>query len=159
VAPSKPEEPHVVLCTETTTLQPAEVVWIIAESTNLGLPIFQIALRDAAMAEFVTVAEVDYANQVRRWEPRSRVLEPVAVCGERERLAVAFRALAPGETEVRVTGRGEVHDTSEGRDIYFWGSAVSKPLRIEVGTGRAIPAPAASPPTGEPTMTCAVIPD
>ena len=62
-----------------------------------------------------------------------------------------MRALAPGETEVRVNAGGEVTSSVDGRPVYSWGGAGSDPLPIVVADAGEGVTPVTGPDPGAQT--------
>lgn len=101
---------------------------VTAQAVDIGLPYFQILLKDAGAAEFALLAQVTYENKVQGAADVSQVLELVSAEGDYGQAVITLRARAAGTTEIVINATGEVQ-TSQG---YMWSGGGSESLTITV---------------------------
>lgn len=113
---------------DTTTLAVGDLVTVTGQAVDIGLPYFQILLKDAGAAEFAPLAQVTYENKIQGSADVSQVLELVSAEGNYTQVVITLRARAAGSTEIAISATGEVH-SSQG---YMWSGGGSESLTIIV---------------------------
>lgn len=121
-------DPHVELSADATTLAIGDLVTVTGQAVDIGLPYFQILLKDAGAAEFAPLAQVTYENKIQSSADVSQVLELVSAEGNYTQVVITLRARAAGSTEIAISATGEVH-SSQG---YMWSGGGSESLMIIV---------------------------
>jgi hypothetical protein len=121
-------DPHVEISADATTLAIGDLVTVTGQAVDIGLPYFQIMLKDNGAAEFAPLVEVTYENEIRGSADVSQILELVSAEGDYGQAVITLRARAAGSTEIAFSATGEVH-SSQG---YMWSGGGSEPLTITV---------------------------
>jgi hypothetical protein len=127
---SRQINPHVAICANYPKILVGETVTLIGETAFIGLPYFQVALRDRGAAEFAQLVEVTYNNEVRSQGSASQVLALETVTADMHHIVVTLRALAEGEVEIVINATGEVHYGYPGPAM--WAGGGSDPITITV---------------------------
>lgn len=126
--PVNSSDPHVELSADATTLNVGELVTVTGEAVDIGLPYFQVSLKDDGAAEFAQLVQVTYENEIKSSADISQVLELVSATGDYTQVVLTLRARATGATEIIIGATGEVQ-TSGG---YMWSGGGSESLTITV---------------------------
>lgn len=121
-------DPHVEISADTTTLAVGDLITVTGQAVDIGLPYFQVSLKDSGAAEFEPLVEVTYENEIRGSTDVSQVLELVSAEGDYDQVVITLRARAAGSTEIAISATGEVH-SSQG---YMWSGGGSESLTITV---------------------------
>ncbi len=123
-------DPHVELCAGNRSVRAGNPVVVLAQAVDIGLPIYQVMVRDAGAADFVPLVQVSYDNQVKILEGHSQVLAYHAVQVQGNQMVVELLAVAPGTAEIAISATGEVHYGYPGPAT--WAGGGSEPLAITV---------------------------
>ena len=142
--PAGVDEAWIDLTVDTTTPRVGDVVLVRGQATGIGLPVFTVSVRDVGAELPYAVATIDDTGQVDIQAPGTGVLEVAEAHGETNGVAIALRAVAPGQALVTVSATGEVRDAS---GAYVTGGAISDPVIVSVDAASA----GASPPPGTDT--------
>ena len=104
-------DPHVELCADRAEAAVGSTVNVTAQAVDIGLPIYRVSVRPAGAAEFVSLVEVTYDNQVRNLsiDPIGEAFVFSQASGSLNEMSLELLATAPGTLEVRVSATGEIH--------------------------------------------------
>jgi hypothetical protein len=128
--PSRKIDPHVEVCATATTLRVGEVVTLVGQAVDVGLPYFDVNVKEAGAADFGTLVSVTYGNEVKNHPEASQVMEVVSARGDQSHVIVTLRAGAAGAVELVINATGEVHYGYPGPAT--WAGGGSETLTLEV---------------------------
>jgi len=123
-------DPHVEICASTQALKVGDTVTVIGVPVDIGLPYYDLAIKDSGMAEYAQIVQVTYDNKMKNWTGTSAVLEFVSAEGKMNRVVFVLRARAAGITQVRINATGEIHYGYPGPAT--WSGGGSESLAITV---------------------------
>lgn len=106
--PVNPSDPHVEISADVTTLTIGDLVTVIGQAVDIGLPYFYVSLKDNGATEFAELVTVTYENQIKSSADVSQVLELVSAQGDYGQVVITLRAQAVGSTEIIIGATGEV---------------------------------------------------
>lgn len=134
--PNRRVDPHVALCASRTELRLGETVTLTALAVDIGLPFFQVQVRDeggaGAATEFAPLGVITFDGQVRDVAAASQVVELAGASAQGSQALIELRALAPGRVEITVSATGEIHYGYPGPAM--WGGGESEGVEVIVGS-------------------------
>lgn len=124
-----PVDPHVEISASTTTLRIGDVVTVVGEAVDIGMPYFTLYFKDSGAGDFAPMVRHEWEGRVYDFENRSQVLELVSAEG-RDAVRFEMRGLGPGSIEMHIQATGEIHYGYPGPAM--WGGGGSKTIQITV---------------------------
>ncbi len=123
-------DPHVEILASPTELKVGDILTVIGRPVELGLPYYNLTVRDDGVQQVEPIVQVTYDNQVKAMGGTSQVLEFVSAEGEMNQATFQLKAIAAGETTVTISATGEVNVGSSGSSM--WSGAGSGDVLITV---------------------------
>lgn len=126
-----PVDPHVELRASAETLRVGETITITATPVAIGLPVYELIIRDEGVQDAAPVVSVTYDGLVTPLEGSSSVLEFVSAANQMEEVTFTLRGIRPGITTVGVVATGEIQTGLPGTEIFGGGSGVIQVQVVE----------------------------
>lgn len=123
-------DPHIEIMASPTELKVGDTLTVIGRPVELGLPYYNLVVRDEGVQQVEPIVQVTYDNQVKPMNGTSQVLEFVSAEGEMNQATFQLKAIAAGQTTVTISATGEVNVGSSGSSM--WGGAGSGDVVINV---------------------------
>jgi len=123
-------DPHVEVCASATAAKVGQIITVVGRAVDIGLAYYQVSLHDQGVANAALLAEITYANELKSQANASQVLELVTIEAHNDRLVVTLRARSPGQTQLSIGARGEVHYGYPGPAT--WAGGASAPVTFTV---------------------------
>ena|GEM_PF-1123995 len=123
-------DPHIEIQASQTSLKIGDFVTLEGAPVDLGLPYYELILRDQGVQDTEPVVRVTFENMVTPLAGSSAVLELVSAQGEMGKATFVLRAKAAGVTTATIQATGEVQtaDSQAAR----WGGTGSGDVLITV---------------------------
>jgi hypothetical protein len=123
-------DPHIEMQASQTSLKIGDFVTLEGVPVDLGLPYYELVLRDQGVQDAEPVVRVTYENIITPLRGSSAVLELVSAEGEMGKATFVLRAKAAGVTTATIQATGEVQtaDSQAAR----WGGTGSGDVLITV---------------------------
>jgi hypothetical protein len=129
--PDKRIDPHVAVCASADQLRVGAELVLVGHAVDIGLPLYQLNVRDAGADGFAPLLRWVADDQVQVQTAASALLEPIAWRLERYDPVIVLKAIAPGAAELRLSASGEVHWGYPGPATWSGGTSDILTIRIE----------------------------